>query len=154
MSDDQMQISLDDWDTAGQRFSIRFTDEGDEDHIRTQLEKSPEKRVRVRLASPEDDTEGHAQARSAEVRLNLFDEDDTEGHAITVRFPSTVEADAFRKRLLAAGLITGAMVLGAAGAVLTSQSAGADRGATVQQPAGGIDEDTGRPARSGPQKYP
>lgn len=154
MSDDQMQISLDDWDTAGQRFSIRFTDAEDEDHIRKQLDSAPDKPVRVRLAPSEDDTEGHAQARSAEVRLNLFDEDDTQGHAISLRFPSTVEADAFRKRLLAVGLITGAMVVGAAGAVLTSPSAGADRGATVQQGAGGIDEDTGRPARSGPQKYP
>ena len=67
----------------------------------------------------ETDVSGHALAgaeRSVFVRVNL-DDDDTEGHAISVHFPTTADADRFRRRMITAGLLTGTIALGSIGAV-------------------------------------
>jgi hypothetical protein len=80
----------------------------------------------------DDDVEGHAGG--SRLRLRAFDsEDDTEGHAISIDFPSRDAADAFRKRLMLAGVLTGTLILGAAGgaglASLSGASAEAGAGA-------------------------
>jgi hypothetical protein len=72
--------------------------------------------------------EGHA---AGTITLRAFeDEDDTEGHALALHFPSIKEADAFRRRLVATGVLTGTLVLGAAAGAgwATMTSAPADTG--------------------------
>ena len=73
--------------------------------------------TKVRVApTDEGDSEGHALSTTVSVRAMLGD-DDTEGHAISLNFPTRQDADAFRRRLLAAGVLTGAIAVGTIGAV-------------------------------------
>lgn len=89
----------------------------------------------------DDDVEGHAQSRFVTVLAGPLD-DDTEGHAISLHFPTTHDADAFRRRLLATGVITGALIIGgvgialqpaATGSLATPQAGSVSRSAQVTQ---------------------
>jgi hypothetical protein len=161
---------------------MAFPDTETERQFNTWLRSADDRALQVRLApASDDDVEGHALAatdRAVAVRIGL-DDDDTEGHAISVHFPTTSDADRFRRRLMAAGLITGTIALGSIGAVTLANMPAADdvsfpaNTAVYERPAGhgmlegvditeaapaaaaaaaqasGIDADTGRPARSG-----
>lgn len=102
-------------DTEGHRF-IAYV-EPHEIEWAMHAARLDDRRTPVRLAEPTDgdDTEGHALAQQGVVRVVVVDDDDTEGHAISLRFPSVEEADQFRRRLLATGLIAGSLVVGAVG---------------------------------------
>jgi hypothetical protein len=87
------------------------------------------KQVRIRM-SEDADTEGHALATS--VAVIAADEDDTEGHAFTLHFPSVQDANDFRRKLLAAGVLTATIAVSAAGgAALGSATSGAGSHATA-----------------------
>lgn len=105
----------------------------DEEWLRQELRRRGGKTATIKLATPsdEDDVEGHLGTGSVVLVKAILDEDDTEGHAISLRFPTREEADAFRRRLLATGVLTGALVIGAVGVatVANQQQAGtADSG--------------------------
>ncbi|MDQ2966317.1 MAG: hypothetical protein M3R57_10760, partial [Chloroflexota bacterium] len=74
-------------------------------------------RVRIELA--EADTSGHALDATS-VSINLSFDDDVEGHALSLHFPTAEKADEFRKRLLATGIVAGALVVGVTAAQFTS----------------------------------
>lgn len=87
--------------------------------LSARMSAAPVRSLVVRIApSEEGDVVGHdlaAAVRSVFVRVRL-DEDDVEGHAIGVHFPTAEEANKFRQRLTAAGVLAGTLVLaGAAG---------------------------------------
>jgi hypothetical protein len=73
------------------------------------------KQVRIRIPA-EDDTEGHESSSVLTVLVDA-DDDDVEGHALSLHFPSAHEANQFRRNLMAAGLITATLAVGAAGGV-------------------------------------
>lgn len=151
---EETTIRLDEPDTSGHALAVRFDDPADEDRFR-EGEETSAGRIRIRIAGPEQDTEGHAAVRSATVRALLLADDDTEGHAISLRFPSTQEADAFRRRLLAGGVLAGTLVLGAAaGAAVSSVANQAGEPMPGVAPAPAVDtqpglDDITRPPRSG-----
>jgi hypothetical protein len=71
------------------------------------------KSVRIRI--PDDaDTEGHESSAAVTVLVDS-DDDDVEGHALSLHFPSVQEANDFRRNLIAAGLLTATLAVGAAG---------------------------------------
>ncbi|HSK92436.1 MAG TPA: hypothetical protein VLA76_00090 [Candidatus Angelobacter sp.] len=129
----------------------------DPDWVRDQLERRPgTPRVLVRLTEDDADLEGHIA--SSTLRLRAFeDEDDTEGHAIAVHFPTREDADAFRRRLVLTGALTGTLVLGAAGGfglanIVAADAAGGGAVTTEQAserlaPPGGSIVDGDSPAR-------
>ena len=74
---------------------------------------------RVRIVLDEDqDTSGHASASDLTVSLRF--EDDVEGHALSLHFPNAQKADEFRKRLLAGGVVAGAIIFGVTAAQLSA----------------------------------
>jgi hypothetical protein len=105
------------------------------------MKRRGETKVRV-APKDEDDTEGHALGTTVNVRA-ILDDDDTEGHAISLHFPTRKEADAFRRRLLAAGALTGAIAIGTVGAVglanLPAGEGAAGSGQTAVTQAGPMD---------------
>jgi len=73
----------------------------------------------VRIVLDEDqDTSGHASASDLAVSLRF--EDDVEGHALSLHFPNAQKADEFRKRLLAGGVVAGALIVGVTAAQLSA----------------------------------
>lgn len=100
--------------------SMAFPDAATEERLNARLRSGDQRFVGVQIAPiDESDVSGHALAgatRSINVRVSL-DEDDTEGHAISVHFPTTADAEKFRRRLIAAGLLTGTIAIGSIGAV-------------------------------------
>jgi len=74
---------------------------------------------RVRIVLDEGDTSGHWAAQS-DLTVSLLFEDDVEGHALSLHFPSAQKADEFRKRLLAGGIVAGALIVGVSAAQLTA----------------------------------
>jgi len=69
----------------------------------------------VRIRVPEDaDTEGHESSAAVIVVVDA-DDDDVEGHALSLHFPSVQEANDFRRNLIAAGVLTATLAVGAAG---------------------------------------
>ena len=80
-----------------------------------------QKRVRIRIPASDDDVEGHAL--STAVSVVVSGDDDVEGHAMSLHFPSVQEANEFRRRLLAAGLITATVAIGAAGGAALGSAA-------------------------------
>jgi hypothetical protein len=77
----------------------------------------------VRIRFPEDaDTQGHALSTAVTVVVDA-DDDDVEGHALSLHFPSVQEANDFRRRMMAAGLITATLAVGAAGGVALGTAA-------------------------------
>ena len=151
-----LAIPIDDSDTEGHVAQYEFTTEGGDEWLDQVLRRDPEKApVRIRLADDED-TEGHGGRDLPMLRVVLEGDDDTEGHAISIHFPSIDEADRFRRRLLATGVLVGAIAVGAttgallsdmsqagapdAGTAVTERVSGeyaADRGAGVAPAAGG-----------------
>jgi hypothetical protein len=124
--------------------------------VRERLERPPSiPRILVTLRDSEDDTEGHIAGSI--IRLRAYeDEGDTEGHAIAVHFPTREEADAFRRRLVLTGALTGTLVLGAAGGFGLANLVAADpasggsvtsEGAERLAPGGGTIVDGDSPAR-------
>jgi hypothetical protein len=77
---------------------------------------------RVRIVLDEGDTSGHS-ANQADVSISLRFEDDVEGHALNLHFPDARKADELRTRLLDAGIVTGALVVGVTAAELTPRVA-------------------------------
>jgi hypothetical protein len=69
--------------------------------------------VRIRIPDA-DDTEGHVLSSTISVVVST-DDDDVEGHAMSIHFPSIGEANDFRRRMTAAGLITATIALSAVG---------------------------------------
>ena len=132
MSDEPIVIKIEGDDTQGHASAIQWTSD-DEGWIR-ELSDS-EKPVRIRIPA-EDDTEGHLASAAVTVVVST-DDDDTEGHAISLHFPSVQEANDFRRKLLAAGLITATLAVGAAGGLslgtAASGSAANDAGAVSGQ---------------------
>jgi hypothetical protein len=74
---------------------------------------------RVQISLDEGDTSGHALDATA-VSVNLRFDDDVEGHALSLHFPTAEKADEFRKRLIATGVVAGALVVGVTAAQLSS----------------------------------
>jgi hypothetical protein len=112
---------------------MAFPDAAGERQLQGRLKSGDNQAISVRI-TPLDppDVEGHAfgdALHSVWVQVHL-DDDDVEGHAISMHFPTTSDADRFRKRLLAAGLLTGAIVLGSAGAVAVANQP-ASSGSTI-----------------------
>ena len=97
---------------------MAFPDSTVERQLATLLKSGDHEALSVRItAADEPDVEGHAFG-SAAVSINVqLDDDDTEGHAISVHFPSPAEADQFRKRLMAVGLLAGTIAIGSVGAI-------------------------------------
>lgn len=95
-----------------------FVDLKDEDRFLEALRKRRGEpgSTRVELApADEADTQGHATPLATAVIVRP-EGDDTEGHAISLHFPTTEQATAFRRRLLATGLIVGTVTIAAVGA--------------------------------------
>lgn len=129
MNDSDLYIQVPGDDTEGHATGGVIAG-GDEDWIRDRLGRGGQSSVVLRPGDDfDDDVEGHASG--SRLGLRAFDsEDDTEGHAISIDFPSRAEADAFRKRLMLAGVLTGTLLLGAAGgAGLVAMSGAAEAGA-------------------------
>ena len=134
-----LAIPIDDSETEGHVAQYEFTSEDGDEWLDQVLRRDPEKApVRIRLADDED-TEGHGAGGGSGrpmLRVVLEGEDDTEGHAISMHFPSIDEADRFRRRLLATGVLVGAIAVGATtGALLSdmSQAGAPDAGAAVTE---------------------
>jgi hypothetical protein len=112
MTDQDLVIELEPDDTRGHA-ALRVTD--DDGWLKERVGRDPAG-TRITLKASDDDVEGHAINGTA-VTLRAFEgDDDTEGHAIAVHFPSRQEADDFRKRLMATGVIVAAVALGAVAA--------------------------------------
>ncbi len=75
-------------------------------------------RVRISL-DDRDDTSGHA-IDATTVAVTLAFDDDVEGHALSLHFPTAEKADEFRKRLIATGVVAGALVVGVTAAQLST----------------------------------
>lgn len=75
-------------------------------------------RVRISL-DDRDDTSGHALDATT-VAVTLAFDDDVEGHALSLHFPTAEKADEFRKRLIATGVVAGALVVGVTAAQLST----------------------------------
>ena len=75
-------------------------------------------RVTIRL--DESDTSGHAAATAVSISLSF--DDDVEGHALSLHFPSPEKAEEFRKRLVATGVVAGALVVGVTAAQLSAST--------------------------------
>jgi hypothetical protein len=144
---------------------LTFPDPKTEQRIRAGLKTGRATSVRIAPAE-RSDVEGHVlDSQSVLVNLQL-EGDDTEGHAINVHFPTAADADNFRRNVLAAGLLAGTIVIGAAGAIaITSNlSSAPDLSAPVTQSqymapgaqsfdiATGINPATGQPWRTGFQE--
>jgi hypothetical protein len=128
----------------------------DPEWIRQRLDSRPGP-TRVVLKAIDDDLDVAGHAIGTSLRLRAFDdEDDTEGHAISVHFPSREAATAFRRRLMLTGVLTGTLVVGAAGGIglanITNDAAGTGA-ATSAGSAAGMDwtqaERPGQAAASG-----
>jgi hypothetical protein len=75
-------------------------------------------RVTIRL--DEGDTSGHGAATAVAISLSF--DDDVEGHALSLHFPSPEKAEEFRKRLVATGVVAGALVVGVTAAQLSAST--------------------------------
>ena len=107
MTDQDLLIELEPDDTQGHT-KLRVTDE--DGWLTDRAGRDPGSRIT--LQPIDDDVQGHEV--SSTVTLRAFgDDDDTEGHAISVHFPTVEEADAFRRRLMVAGVLAGSIAVGA-----------------------------------------
>ena len=133
MADDEYQVTLEGPDTEGHARRLTFAPESDDEWLREKLGSDGKTRVRIRAADDEDDAEGHAARVSNTLRVIVETDDDTEGHAISIHFPSREEADLFRRRLLATGVLVGAVAIGATagGALADRASVGGAEGAAA-----------------------
>lgn len=133
----------------GQTVPLTLRDPEADKRLRAAL-KDETATVSVRL-DDDADVEGHTFAgalRSVALRLHV-DENDTEGHAVSVHFPTAADADNFRKRLIATGIIAGSLVFASAAAIGVT-SAPAAPGVTLPAQTAPIE----RPAGHGALEYP
>jgi len=86
---------------------------------------------RVSIVLDDADTSGHAFDPTS-LAISLRFDDDVEGHALSLHFPSPQQADAFRRRLIATGVLAGALVVGVTAAQL---STGATATTSIAAPA-------------------
>lgn len=94
-------------------------------------------RIAIRLSAIDDadDVEGHAQSTNVTVLAGSAG-DDVEGHSISLHFPTAQEANTFRRNLMAAGALTGAIVIsGAAIALRPAAPAATSTSGVVDRPA-------------------
>ena len=110
MSDQPIAIKLGADQTAGHGAIVGSTSD---DRLLKALSDSG-KQVRIRIPET-DDTEGHALSTTINVVVST-DDDDVEGHAMSIHFPSIADANDFRRRVTAAGLITATIAISAVGA--------------------------------------
>jgi hypothetical protein len=97
---------------------MAFPDATVAQQLAARLKSGDEKALAIRIAPAEEsDVEGHLRSTSVSINVQL-DDDDVEGHAMSVHFPTVAEADRFRKRLIAVGLLAGTIALGSAGAAV------------------------------------
>jgi hypothetical protein len=108
MTDQQFVIDL----GSDQRAAV---DPDDAVWLQEKLRQEPGS-TRLEIRYDDADTEGHG-SHNPRFRVILEGDDDTEGHAIALNFPTREEAEAFRKRLMLAGVLAGTIVLGAAGGI-------------------------------------
>jgi hypothetical protein len=80
------------------------------------------------------DTSGHALDATA-VAVSLRFDDDVEGHALSLHFPTAEKAEEFRKRLIATGVVAGALVVGVTAAQLSSAIPASSSTTTAPAPA-------------------
>lgn len=139
MTDQELYIELEPDETEGHVVSGRVA-AGDIEWIRDRLDRGDAGTPVILKAGDDgdDDVEGHG---AGTIRLRAFgDEEDTEGHALSIHFPTRDEADAFRRRLLLAGALTGTIALGAAGGIglanLSNDAAGTGAATTGGSAAG------------------
>jgi hypothetical protein len=118
MSDEPIVIQLGGDDTEGHASVIQVTPD-DEAWLKDLGDSK--KSVRIRIPADDDDTEGHLAGGIVRVVIN--DGEDTEGHAIGLQFPSVKEANDFRRNVMAAGLITATIALGAVGGAALGSAA-------------------------------
>jgi hypothetical protein len=123
-----------------------FIDLRDEDRFLEALRKRRGEpgSTRVEVApADEADTQGHGPQLATSVIVRP-EGDDTQGHAISLHFPTAEEADAFRRRLLATGLIVGTVTIGAiAATALPSVQVGTGSAQTIVGQRAGPDADVG-----------
>jgi hypothetical protein len=104
--------------------------------------------TRLEIRYDDADTEGHGSL--PRVVVIAEGDDDTEGHAIALNFPSREEADAFRKRLMLAGVLAGTIAVGAIGgaglASMAQDNAAAGAGAASTAVSGSDWSQVERPA--------
>lgn len=116
--DSSTPIMIEGDDTEGHSWR-GYVSEEDERLLEDALRERGPGPITVKLEpADEDDVEGHGfvGARSTATIRVVLDDDDTEGHVINVHFPTAEAADAFRRRLLATGLIAATLTIGAVGA--------------------------------------
>ena len=109
MSDTSIAIKVAGDDTKAHAAAIAAADEA---WVKELTESG--KAVRIRIPA-DADVEGHESSSVLTVLVGGDDDDDVEGHALSLHFPSVQEANDFRRNLLAAGLITATLAVGAAG---------------------------------------
>ncbi len=117
-----------------------FPDATLEQQFASRLKSGDDQALAVRITPAEQpDVEGHAFAGAGSTWINVhLDDDDTEGHAIAVHFPTAAEADRFRKRLMAVGLLAGTIAIGSAGAIAIANQPASTGSAIPANPANSI----------------
>ena len=128
MSDTTIAIKVAGEDTQHQAAAIGWTSD-DEAWVKKLSDAGKPVRIRIPEGA---DTEGHELSAAVNVVVDT-DDDDTEGHALSLHFPSVHDANEFRRRMLAAGLITATIAVGAAGGagLATALSGSASSDATT-----------------------
>jgi hypothetical protein len=97
---------------------MAFPDATVAQQLAARLKSGDDRALSVRITPAEEsDVEGHLRSSAVSITVQL-DDDDVEGHAMSVHFPSIAEADRFRRRLIAVGLLAGTIAIGSAGAAV------------------------------------
>ena len=116
MSDRSIAVKIAGEDTRARASALTSDDE-------TWIKQLSDSEKVVRLRIPADaDTEGHQISTAVTVLVDA-DDDDVEGHALNLHFPSVREANDFRRNLMAAGLLTATIAVGAAGGAAIGMAA-------------------------------
>ncbi len=123
---------------------MTFPDATVEEQFASRLKSADHEALSVRI-SPNDEADVEGHWRSSSVTIDVLLDDDTEGHAMSLHFPSVEEADRFRRRLMAVGLLAGTLAIGSAGAMAIANAPSISTGqavpgtapaVTMQAPAG------------------
>jgi hypothetical protein len=125
-------VAMGSGDNGGGNQEVRFTSAQGEERVRSLLAEGGPLKVRVSIPTDED-VEGHALDSATVLARVALDDDDVEGHAISIHFPDVDQARHFRNALLAAGVLTATVALGAgAGAALAPSHQGSAVGSSTQ----------------------